>query len=62
MESNKRQVGIEKKNMELNLNKSELSQLAENYKKNGWITIKDFFKKEVNNVKKKINNFLKKII
>ena len=61
MESNKRQVGIEKKNMELNLNKSELSQLAENYKKNGWITIKDFFsKKEVNNVKKKINNFLKK--
>ena len=46
MESNKRQVGIEKKNMELNLNKSELSQLAENYKKNGWITIKDFFFKK----------------
>ena len=54
MESNKTQVGKEKKKIDLNINKSELSQISEKYKKNGCIKLKHLFsKKEVNNVKKR---------
>ena len=52
---------IEKKNMELIIEKLKLNKFVLDYKKNGWIIIKNFFsKKEVGEAKKKINNFLKK--
>ena len=53
---------IEKKNMELIIEKLKLNKFVLDYKKNGWIIIKNFFsKKELEKLKRLIIS-LKKII